>query len=130
MLCPNCKKQILLIMEYNQIELDFCPECLGVWLDAEELQWILGANFDEQSLFTTSTINEVKKKCPRCRSNMHKVFLPENNQVIYDTCPNQHGFWFDRGELEILIHSLSEFPGTHSFLQWLTEVFAYSKKEK
>lgn len=131
MQCPNCKKQVLLIMEYNNIELDFCPECLGVWLDAEELQWILGAEFDEQSLFTRSTTSEVKKKCPRCSANMQKFSLPENNHIIYDTCPNQHGFWFDRGELETLIHELPEFPGTYSFLQWLTEVFAYpQKKEK
>jgi len=112
-------------MEYNDIEIDFCPECLGVWLDSEELPLILGADFDEQTLFTTSMTNEVKKLCPRCRTNMQKVSLPENNRIIYDVCPNRHGFWFDRGELEILVRDLPEFPGTHVFLQWLTEVFSY-----
>lgn len=130
MICPNCKKEILLIMEYDSIELDFCPECLGVWLDAEELQWILGADFDEQSIFTKSSIDETKKKCPRCRSYMHKIALPQNEKIIYDTCPYNHGFWFDRGELERLVSDLPEFPGTHSFLQWLTDVFSYHPKNE
>ncbi len=128
MICPNCKKEILLIMEYKEIEIDFCPECLGIWLDAEELQWILGNDFDEQSIFKKTSIDEDKKRCPRYRTYMHKIILPENQKIVYDICPNNHGFWFDRGELEQLIHSLPEFPGTHSFLHWLSEVFNYSSK--
>jgi len=112
-------------MEYKNIELDFCSNCLGIWLDAEELQWILEAEFDEHTIFTKSNAKETKKKCPRCRTNMNKFSLFQDETILCDTCPNNHGFWFDRGELEILIQTLPKFSGTHSFLHWLTDVFQY-----
>jgi len=115
-------------MEYENIELDFCPDCLGVWLDAEELQWILESQFDEQSIFIKTTVDETKKKCPRCQTYMQKVSLPQNDKIVYDICPENHGIWFDRGELENLIQNLPEFPGTHSFLQWLKTIFHYQSE--
>ncbi|HOV32026.1 MAG TPA: zf-TFIIB domain-containing protein [Candidatus Hydrogenedens sp.] len=126
MFCPNCKKEILVIMEYNGTEIDFCPKCLGIWLDAEELRWILKGNFDEQSLFKELKTPEKKKHCPRCRAKMRKVGMIEGNQIVYDTCPNFHGFWFDRGELEDIVRNLPQYPGTPTFLQWLADVFSYS----
>lgn len=130
MFCPNCKKNILLIMEYENIELDFCPDCLGVWLDAEELQWILESQFDERSIFTKNTVDETKKKCPRCQTYMQKVSLPQNDKIVYDICPENHGIWFDRGELENLIQNLPEFPGALSFLQWLKTIFHYQSGQE
>lgn len=42
MKCPNCK-ETLLMMERNQIEIDYCPSCRGVWLDRGELDKMLEA---------------------------------------------------------------------------------------
>lgn len=41
MKCPNCKDHNLSISERAGIEIDFCPECRGVWLDRGELDKIL-----------------------------------------------------------------------------------------
>ncbi len=41
MKCPNCKDVTLLISERNNVEIDYCPECRGVWLDRGELDKIL-----------------------------------------------------------------------------------------
>lgn len=41
MKCPNCKDSTLAISERNGIEIDYCPECRGVWLDRGELDKIL-----------------------------------------------------------------------------------------
>lgn len=47
MKCPNC--QVNLVMsERSGIEIDYCPECRGVWLDRGELDKIIersGPNF-------------------------------------------------------------------------------------
>lgn len=40
MKCPNCN-EILLMTERNQIEIDYCPSCRGVWLDKGELDKML-----------------------------------------------------------------------------------------
>lgn len=41
MKCPTCKDIDLLITERQGIEIDFCPECRGVWLDRGELDKII-----------------------------------------------------------------------------------------
>jgi uncharacterized protein len=37
MKCPVCKMPDLLMTERQSIEIDYCPECRGVWLDRGEL---------------------------------------------------------------------------------------------
>ena len=40
MKCPNCN-ETLLMTERNQIEIDYCPSCRGVWLDKGKLDKML-----------------------------------------------------------------------------------------
>ncbi|MDP2029551.1 MAG: zf-TFIIB domain-containing protein [Thiobacillus sp.] len=35
--CPSCKDVTLVMAERQGIEIDYCPECRGVWLDRGEL---------------------------------------------------------------------------------------------
>lgn len=37
MKCPTCSDSQLLIAERKGIEIDYCPQCRGVWLDRGEL---------------------------------------------------------------------------------------------
>ena len=41
MLCPVCKSVHLTMAERSGIEIDFCPQCRGVWLDRGELDKII-----------------------------------------------------------------------------------------
>mgnify|MGYP000494029814 CR=1 FL=1 len=41
MKCPNCKDAILVMSQRQGVEIDYCPECRGVWLDRGELDKIL-----------------------------------------------------------------------------------------
>ena len=41
MKCPTCKDIDLLISERQGIEIDYCPECRGIWLDKGELDKII-----------------------------------------------------------------------------------------
>lgn len=40
MKCPNCN-ETLLMTERNNIEIDYCPGCRGIWLDKGELDKML-----------------------------------------------------------------------------------------
>ncbi len=40
MKCPNCNVN-LVISDRNNVEIDYCPECRGVWLDRGELDKII-----------------------------------------------------------------------------------------
>lgn len=39
--CPVCKDIKLAISDKNGIEIDYCPECRGIWLDRGELDKII-----------------------------------------------------------------------------------------
>jgi Zn-finger nucleic acid-binding protein len=42
MKCPVCKTPDLLMTERQNIEIDYCPTCRGMWLDRGELDKLLG----------------------------------------------------------------------------------------
>jgi len=41
MKCPSCSTSSLVITERSDIEIDYCPQCRGVWLDRGELDKII-----------------------------------------------------------------------------------------
>lgn len=41
MKCPTCPDATLTMAERQGVEIDFCPQCRGVWLDRGELDKIL-----------------------------------------------------------------------------------------
>lgn len=44
--CPACTEPMI-VMELNEIEIDHCIACQGIWFDAGELELLLeGANAD------------------------------------------------------------------------------------
>jgi uncharacterized protein len=49
MKCPNCNVS-LTMADRNGIEIDYCPDCRGIWLDRGELDKII-----ERSIQQTST---------------------------------------------------------------------------
>ncbi len=47
MKCPACESVTLMITERKGIEIDYCPQCRGVWLDRGELDKIIEKSGDE-----------------------------------------------------------------------------------
>jgi Zn-finger nucleic acid-binding protein len=95
--CPVCLKSTI-ILEYDQIEIDYCPSCAGCWLDQGELELMLEM-FDEifdLSKFQSS--RKGKRRCPRCRKKLRVDTFPDTD-VEVDICPNDGGIWLDKGEL-------------------------------
>lgn len=41
MKCPVCKEADLLMSDRQGIEIDYCPNCRGIWLDRGELDKII-----------------------------------------------------------------------------------------
>lgn len=41
MKCPTCENVNLVMTDRQGIEIDYCPECRGVWLDRGELDKII-----------------------------------------------------------------------------------------
>ncbi|AFN74289.1 hypothetical protein MROS_1049 [Melioribacter roseus P3M-2] len=47
--CPSCKEVKLLITERQGIEIDYCPECRGIWLDRGELDKLIEKSLKVES---------------------------------------------------------------------------------
>lgn len=45
MKCPRCNTVNLNLMERQGVELDYCPECRGIWLDRGELEKIIERSY-------------------------------------------------------------------------------------
>ena len=45
MKCPKCNSVNLNLMERQGVELDYCPECRGIWLDRGELEKVIERSY-------------------------------------------------------------------------------------
>lgn len=98
------------MLEHEQIEIDYCASCFGVWLDRGELELLLNSSQDIK-LNADITSGERPLKCPRCRKRMEKVRGHSEHGVILDRCKSGHGLWFDGGELEAFLKGEKIGPG-------------------
>lgn len=48
MKCPVCKDESLVMTDRQGIEIDYCPNCRGVWLDRGELDKIIERTVPQQ----------------------------------------------------------------------------------
>lgn len=39
--CPNCREAQLVMADRQGVEIDYCPDCRGIWLDRGELDKIV-----------------------------------------------------------------------------------------
>jgi len=113
----------MIILELNQVEIDYCTSCKGIWLDNGELDLIF-SNSDQKeiakSFSVKNDIDEVKRRCPNCKKKMDKVEF-ENTGIIIDKCVDAHGVWFDSGELKSILKSAEEHNSR--IIQMLKELF-------
>ena len=58
MKCPVCKDVTLLMSEKKGVEIDYCPECRGIWLDRGELEKIM----EKEDTYINKEIKESSHK--------------------------------------------------------------------
>jgi uncharacterized protein len=49
MKCPTCPDSILIITDKKSVEIDFCPNCRGVWLDRGELDKLIALSTEQNA---------------------------------------------------------------------------------
>ncbi len=139
MICPVCERDMIVI-EYQNIELDHCASCKGVWLDSGELELLLKSHqFEEAKPFLDGVLGspeaattEKEQKCPVCDHRMKKAAIGEQHRILIDLCPRKHGLWLDGGEVSHLVRHIA---GEHQLngpgeevISYLEEVFGAPKK--
>ncbi len=97
----------MLALECEAVEIDYCPACEGVWLDAGELEILFGdaqaGAAYLQSAGEPHAVLEKPRRCPICGARMEKRLSPGETSILFDRCPRLHGLWLDKGELEAML---------------------------
>jgi len=110
--CPVCSEPMKEV-DYEGVKLDYCEKCDGFWLDAGEIRKV---NAIHKETFSQDQIAEavdlIEKKaivarssesrriqCPKCGKECEVV---STSGVSVDECPDGHGIWLDKGEIEKL----------------------------
>ena len=125
--CPVCKNAMI-VLELEQVEIDYCSDCAGIWLDAGELEQLLGDAGQAKQLLASFEVDndcsEKPRKCPICLKKMEKVLTGQNDEkVLIDRCPKADGLWFDKGELREILN-LADFDSDHKVVKLLADMFA------
>ncbi|NOX17519.1 MAG: zf-TFIIB domain-containing protein [Chlorobi bacterium] len=130
--CPRCKNPMV-VLELAEVEIDYCDECGGIWLDQGELELLLEAGEEKDKLLNSfaaaGSVSEEKIKCPICGRKMEKVFIGEDKKVLIDKCKYNHGLWFDRGELLQTVELGVKNEADDKMIRLIKDMFGFSLKE-
>ncbi len=110
--CPVDNEQLEKVLFHN-VEADFCPKCLGIWFDKDELRlakdnkdknlnWLDVDLWRDKSKFK---ISPSQKYCPVCRAGLVEVGYDKSKTKV-DFCKMCQGVWLDRGEFKQIINYL------------------------
>ena len=137
MKCPRCmkfylqSKRILGIETNDEIEIDHCAHCSGIWFDAGELNRILRSA--KSNLKVPVGAISSNTSCPRCANNLSQLTQKLRSRisvaVLQTTAHDSGGLWLDGGEVrEIFMVRHSQGLSRHHneqaglFLRWLRAI--------
>jgi len=112
--CPICKKNLEKSIFYG-VEVDYCPKCLGLWFEEDELRlakdekdrnlrWLDIDLWKDKAKFK---ISRGIRLCPFCRLPLYEVYYGDS-RIIVDLCNVCYGIWLDRSEFRKIIDYLKE----------------------
>jgi len=127
--CPACKNAMI-TLELEEVEIDYCTDCGGIWLDAGELEQLLNEPDKAKHLLDSfridSASDEKIRKCPICDKKMQKVIVGSSKPVLLlDMCRRGDGLWFDKGELQD-IFDRAELDEDNKIQKLLSDIFGYN----
>lgn len=122
--CPKCHTALTKKYYKGMMEVDYCPNCRGLWLDFHELDRLEDVAFDQDQYKGSLLHREcpVECKCPVCEGPMQE-FQYRLYDLKLDFCPEKHGFWLDAGEDEHVLDVMRKRAGeicrkTDAETQW------------
>lgn len=120
----------MITLELEDVEIDYCTFCSGIWLDAGELEQLLGEPEKAVRLLDSFRIDseseEKTRKCPICYKKMQKIIVGTSKPVLLiDKCRKGDGLWFDKGELQD-IFDRAQLDEENKIQKLLSDIFGYN----
>jgi Zn-finger nucleic acid-binding protein len=112
--CFSCDRDLDRANLYD-IEVDYCPQCLGTWFEKDELRlakdrkdedlnWL---DIDLWKNKRSFKISRGSKLCPDCRLPLYEINYGKS-KIKVDLCNICQGIWLDKGEFKQIISYLKE----------------------
>lgn len=125
MKCPCCNVELKSKM-IQDIEVDECNDCKGIWFEDDELRkakdstdkdlnWIDFEIWKHKDKFKVSSRNVA---CPQCNQTLVAIDYADTGVEI-DYCPNCKGTWLDKGEFKKIIDVLTDELLTKTFSKYI-----------
>jgi Zn-finger nucleic acid-binding protein len=129
--CPVCKENAMITIELEDVEIDFCTICDGIWLDAGELEMLLEQPEKAKELLSSFEIDsgaaEKIRNCPICGKKMQRVIVGSGKPaLLIDKCRKGDGLWFDKGEL-LEIFNRAQLDKDNKIKNLLITIFGYEQ---
>ena len=106
--CPACNVA-LDERNYQGLEVDHCPQCKGLWLDFDELDLLedTANRSDVSKGMLDYARRSGERPCPHCGAAMD-IFNYRAHDLPIEHCPNDHGYWLDKGEEERVLDLMKQ----------------------
>ena len=118
--CLKCTS-VLDKARIDEIEVDLCPRCGGLWLDHGELERLArkqAGEVDRLRKLLSATKkgpppvpSDLTSSCPACTSKMREVKLAGPGLTI-DFCTRCKGVFLDRGEIDAALQAIKDAKAT------------------
>ena len=69
MKCPVCRDATLVMTDRKGVEIDYCPDCRGVWLDRGELDKIIERSAEREAPVEHASRQPERESAPRERTH-------------------------------------------------------------
>ncbi|OHB57666.1 MAG: hypothetical protein A2173_04600 [Planctomycetes bacterium RBG_13_44_8b] len=124
----------MITLELANVEIDHCTDCGGIWLDAGELEQLLGDNIKVKRLLDSFKVDSTKfeklRQCPICDRKMQKIIVDSGQPaMLIDKCRIGDGLWFDKGELHNIIEK-AQFDKNNKVLKLLADMFGQNQQNQ
>lgn len=127
MRCPRCNCDLETTV-VDDIEVDVCLSCKGIWFDDDELRqakdisepdanWMDFDIFKHHERFKID-VDEIK--CPGCSRRMCSLKY-DATEIVIDACPSCKGVWLDEAELGHIIEALNNEIDSKPFEELVVE---------
>jgi Zn-finger nucleic acid-binding protein len=77
--CPNCKVTLLMTVR-DGVEIDYCPQCRGIWLDKGELDKLL----EKGRQFQQPTQQTLEYNREESQPQAHKPHQPKRRESFLE----------------------------------------------
>jgi membrane associated rhomboid family serine protease/Zn finger protein HypA/HybF involved in hydrogenase expression len=115
-ICPHCHDHHLEPVHHENVELDACVHCGGLWFDRNELDKVVRTHdpdYPHEGPIVEKLgqkLGKTENQCPRCQEALTTYQIKSGNELKIDVCQSCHGVWLEKEELDYakLFYDISE----------------------